>query len=209
EIDAQNEHNTAMLYGKEASADLAAAKLEEQAASLESIAIRKYEKDLDYGVYQLYLDQADALRELAAAKRQGGAISDQIKEFKGVFDSVDRTAHDVWTNIWEGGSNVFKKLTQTLKSTLLDLLYQMTVRPFIINLVASLTGTSASIAGSAASGAVGGLGSSFFGSALVSGAKGLFGMSGGTSLANTAGTLYANATGTGIDGLLATNGAYG
>lgn len=180
EIQAQIEHNTALAAGKEASAALAAAKLEEQAASLELLATRRFEKDLDEGVYKLYLDQATALRELARAKREGAALEDNLKTFKSTFESIDKTAHDVWTNVFEGGSNAFKKLRDTLKATLLDLLYQMTVRPWIVNIVASMTGTPAAaaqvasgIAGSAASGGIGNmmssglsaLGSSIFGGA--------------------------------------------
>ncbi len=79
-----------------------------------------------------------------------------------LWRSIDQTAHDVWTNMWEGGSNVFKRLGQTLKASLLDLLYQMTVRKWIISIGASLGVPGASMAASALGGGGaggGGLGS--------------------------------------------------
>lgn len=141
ELDAQLAHNVAVMSGKEAAAELTAAKLDEKAASLELLAIRRYEKELDYGVYQLYLDQAAALRELAAAKRQGGALDDSVKSFKSTFDSLDKTAHDVFNSMFESGASAFRKLRDTLRATLIDLLYQMTVKPFVVNIVAQMTGT--------------------------------------------------------------------
>jgi hypothetical protein len=69
-----------------------------------------------------------------------------------LWNSIDRTAHDVWTNIWEGGDNVFKKLGQTIKATVLDLLYQLTVRPFIIEIGTSVFGSGFADAAKAATG---------------------------------------------------------
>ncbi|HEY8358311.1 MAG TPA: hypothetical protein VIL30_12710, partial [Ramlibacter sp.] len=98
-----------------------------------------------------------------------------------------------------------------MKASLLDLLYQLTVKKWIINVGANLSGTGGTggtgVLGSLASSLSGGSGgSSFLGSAAQMGGQYL---SGGMSLGNAAGSMYANATGTGIDGLLATNGAYG
>lgn len=66
------------------------------------------------------------------------------EEFQGwtsMWQSVDQTAHDVFVNVFEDGAGTFKRLGQTLKASLLDLLYQMTIRPWIISIVASLKGS--------------------------------------------------------------------
>ena len=142
----------------------------------------------------------DAQRRLIAAT-QGietkEAFKKQIDDFQNVWNSIDRTAQQTFTNIFEGGQDAFSKLRDTLKSTLLDLLYQMTVRKWVFNLAANVTGAS--------SGAVGAVANS---SGLNS-IGGLMGNFSGMSMANTAGSIFANITGGGLDALLATNGAFG
>lgn len=63
--------------------------------------------------------------------------------FQSAFESADRTAHDVFVNIFNGGQDVFTKLRDVAKATFLDWLYQMTVRKWIFNILAVVTGTSA------------------------------------------------------------------
>lgn len=143
---------------------------------------------------QLLIDQAEAAagiaKQTAIAKADLGAMTD-------IINSVDRTAQQVWTNIWQGGSDVFTRLGQTIKASILDLLYQLTIKKWVISITAEILGSlGLSGAGSAVSGGLNGLN--------------LLGSAGGAmSGANVLGTMYANATGTGIDGLLAANGAYG
>lgn len=149
--------------------------------------------------------QKDALKEKA---REWAEISKSIvknraalSETDRILSSVDSTAQQVWTNIWEGGSNVFVKLGQTLKASLLDLLYQMVVRPWVINIAANILG---------ATGLPGLASAVTGGSNLLSTGSNLLSIgSGAMSLGNAAGSVFANATGTGLDGLLATNGAFG
>jgi len=149
--------------------------------------------------------QKDALKDKA---REWAEISKSIvknraalSETDRILSSVDSTAQQVWTNIWEGGSNVFVKLGQTLKASLLDLLYQMVLRPWVINIAANILG---SMGLSGATSAVTG------GSNLLSTGSNLINIGrGAMSMGNIGGSMFANATGTGIDGLLATNGAYG
>lgn len=80
---------------------------------------------------------------------------------------MDQTAHAAFTNIFEGGQTAFKKLGATLKSAVLDLLYQMTIKKWIISVGASVTGTAATAGGG--SGGLGGLGN------IASGIGSLFG----------------------------------
>ncbi len=93
-----------------------------------------------------------ARRELQAALSTKNLREREERGWSDLWGSIDRTAHDVWTNIWEGGSNVFKKLGQTIKATVLDLLYQLTVRPFIIQLGTSIFGSGFGAAAQAAGG---------------------------------------------------------
>ena len=141
-----------------------------------------------------YAELADAMNKVIGDR---AAMQKQIDDFQNVWNSIDRTAQQTFTNIFEGGQDAFTKLRDTLKATLLDLLYQMTVRKWVFNLAANVTGASA--------GAVSGVANS---SGLNS-IGGLMGNFSGMSMANTAGSMFANATGGGLDALLATNGAYG
>lgn len=156
---------------------------------------------------QLELDSAskDKLKEKAAewAEISKSIVKNRaaLSETDRILSSVDSTAQQVWTNIWEGGSNVFVKLGQTLKASLLDLLYQMVVRPWVINIAANILG---------ATGLPGLASAVTGGSNLLSTGSNLLSIgSGAMSLGNAAGSVFANATGTGLDGLLATNGAFG
>lgn len=93
-----------------------------------------------------------ARRELLAALSTKNLREREERGWTDLWSSIDRTAHDVWVNIWEGGSNVFKKLGQTIKATVLDLLYQLTIRPFLIQIGTSIFGSGFGLAAQAASG---------------------------------------------------------
>lgn len=162
-------------------------------------------------------------REIEARERLAATIGQQdIRQreeagWSAMWSSVDSTAHDVFTNVFEGGSNVFKKLGQTLKASVLDVLYQMVVRKWIINIGTSIMGggfgaaanaaTGASSAGGGASNALsiaslfgsGGLGGSLAaGAGWLTGASTLGGsLSAGASLIGT-GTLAGGASGLGM-----------
>lgn len=124
-----------------------------------------------------------------------------INNFKSAWASVDQTAHDVFVNIFQGGQDVFSKLTNVLKSTLLDLLYQMTVKKWLFNITAAVTGTSAGMANAAMGAATGGGGGA--GSLLSS----LGSLTGGTGLLGAAGLGLQSGFGALMSGGLAGVGA--
>ena len=137
-------------------------------------------------------------KEIEARERLIGVINTKDlreKETSGwasVFASIDSTAHDAWTNVWESGSSAFKRLGQTLKASILDVLYQMTIRPFIVKISASILGSGLATAASAATGS---------GASVLSGAGNL------GSLAGLAGS--AGAFGSGVASGLTAWGAEG
>jgi hypothetical protein len=134
----------------------------------------KIELDLKHQIKalndNLILGEAERAKAIAEAtananlEKQGVAMRANLDEFQRVWGSIDQTAHDVWVNIFDSGSNVFKKLGQTLKASLLDLLYQMTVKKWIFQIYASITGGASGMAGMAANGVVQGGASSLLGS---------------------------------------------
>lgn len=103
-------------------------------------------------------------RQIAIRKRLVGVIKEveNLDASKAVWQSIESTAHTTFTNIFQGGQDAFTKLRDTLKSTLLDLLYQMTVKKWIFNIAASVSGENVAGAafgamGGGASGGTGGL----------------------------------------------------
>lgn len=118
---------------------------------------------------------SEAYKALAKDITEAVAQREAATEHKRIWDSIDATAHDVFTNIFEGGSNAFKKLGQTLKASVLDLLYSMTIKKWIISI-----GTATS--GGVAQAATGG------GSLLSSGGSILGGLGSSIATAYTAGS---------------------
>lgn len=127
---------------------LIASKLELEAVTDDELATNmrlaaSYAGDLHdaYIQYATDLEQAaKKKRELAGIKMAIGEKETAFEDFKRLWDSVDRTAHDTFVNIFEGGQDAFTKLRNTLKSTLLDLLYQMTVRKWVFDITAVISG---------------------------------------------------------------------
>lgn len=65
---------------------------------------------------------------------------EEFTAWQSMWQSIDQTAHDVFVNVFEDGAGTFKRLGQTLKASLLDLLYQLTIKQWIINISANFTG---------------------------------------------------------------------
>lgn len=150
------------------------------AEAIEEVAIARLEEK-KAGLREGSEEYERVEREIAARRELGAVLGQQNvrqREEQGWADmwaSVDRTAHDVFVNIFDGGSNVFKRLGQTLKASVLDVLYQMTVRKWIINIGTSIFGGGFGAAASAATG--GGVGGSLLnGASLLGRVGGGFGM---------------------------------
>lgn len=132
-------------------------------------------------VAQAYEEQAAAIGKLLSAQGAQATLQQQVDLWKGIEDA----AHDAFLHIFEGGKSVFERLTNALKSTLLELLYQMTVKRWILNIGAELSGNAA-ISGAATS-AIGGAGGnvlSQFGGSFLSSTFGGSGLALGTAMEN-------------------------
>ncbi|KAB8042549.1 hypothetical protein [Janthinobacterium aquaticum] len=80
----------------------------------------------------------------------------EIEANRKMWESIDSTAHDTFVSIFDSGKSAFDRLRDTLKNGLLDLLYQMTIKKWILNIGASVSGTG--VAGLASAGGLGGTG---------------------------------------------------
>ena len=74
------------------------------------------------------------------------------ESWTGFWESVNSTAHDTFVNVAEEGMGAFSRIGKTLKSAVLDALYQMTAKQWIIGISASGAGGAAMAGGGGGSG---------------------------------------------------------
>lgn len=117
-------------------------------------------------------------KEALDANKQ--AAEQMAQEQRQMWESVERTAHDTFISIFESGKSAFDRLTDALKNGLYELLYQMTVKQWLINIGATVTGSGGGIAGVAQTG-----------SAIANGSSALSGISGLAGMTNYAGSAIA------------------
>ena len=81
-------------------------------------------------------------------EKEKKAVEDRLAEQTKMWESVDQVAHDTFVSIFDSGKSAFDRLRDTLKNGLMDLLYQMTVKKWILSIGASvgLSGGVASLA---------------------------------------------------------------
>jgi tape measure domain-containing protein len=106
--------------------------------------------------------QIDAQRELIGVLQSGEARDANAKVVEetrraqvSMWESIDKTAHDTFVSIFDSGKSAFDRLKDTLKNGLLDMLYQMTIKKWIFNIEAAVTGSGASAPGAADGGVSG------------------------------------------------------
>jgi tape measure domain-containing protein len=82
-----------------------------------------------------------------ARRQEDEAVEESLRLYKKkadeqrqVWDSIEKTAHDTFVSIFDSGKSAFDRLRDTLKNGLLDLLYQMTLKKWILNIGAAVTG---------------------------------------------------------------------
>lgn len=172
----------------------------------ETAALTMTNKEREVALRLRELERAGIERGTDDWNRYAAAISDAVERKEALQSQIDLwkeiegVAHDAFTNIMQSGKGAFDRLADALKNGLMALLYQMTVRPFIVNIAAAVSGNPgmvgalgggggdllSSLFGGGSGGTGGGLGSiaNLFGgvggglSGMLSGAAGSFATSG-------------------------------
>jgi len=85
--------------------------------------------------------------ELSKARIDGAlrvkqATETGVANMQTVFNTLDSTARSIFDSIGQKGTNMWQKIKDDGKRILLDFLYSLTVKPFLIQIAASLTGVS-------------------------------------------------------------------
>lgn len=200
---AQLEATARLGLSKEAIAELDAAKLEMLATDLELQAIKALDRNLDEQTYNALKQQAEAYRELAAAKKAGAAKEMELdlvkanqEAAKKAADEWQRAADDINRSLTEAlmrGFESGKDFAKNMRDTVVNMFKTMVLRPIISAVVSPISGA----INGAVNGAVGSAGSSMLSSAGGSiigsaiGGVGAFGI--GASYGAT--SLFANGLG--------------
>lgn len=123
--------NLVATFGMSAAAieRMEVARLKEQLAQRSSVGMTLDEIE--------HLEKLIVLKERSAEALTTRESLESVKEF---WDSVDKTAHDTFVSILDGGKGLGQRLKDTLKNTFFDWLYQMTIKKWIINIQTSTSG---------------------------------------------------------------------
>jgi hypothetical protein len=82
------------------------------------------------------LEKVIALKERSV---EALANREQLEQAKGFWDDIERTAHDTFVSIADGGKDAFQRLKDTAKNTFFEWLYQQTLKKWIINIQTNTT----------------------------------------------------------------------
>jgi hypothetical protein len=144
------------------------------------------------------------------SKEQRQAI---MEEDAKMWESFDRTAHDTFISVANGGKDLATRLKESFKNIFFDWLYQMTLKKWLVNISGSFGSSAAGSAlASSGSSALGGTGSSALsqGFSLVNMGKSIYGaISGGFAELSTsiADAVQSGMYATGMTGQIASNGS--
>lgn len=177
------EHNARLGLSKTAIAELDAAKLEDQAITLELLAIKELDKNLDEAQYELLKKKSAEYRRQAQLKKEGAikeeaidAANESAKAWQSGWESTNRVAHDSFVMWTEDGADAAKKIGQVLEKSIASALYKSFAEPLVLNVFTSVVGGKPSAAGGVVNAAAGGNGGGILGSFMGPGtALGTFG----------------------------------
>ena len=127
------------------------------------------------------VDQAQAA---AAIARSTALAKSELNTLTDIINSVDHTAQSVWTNVFQGGQSAFEKIGATIKASVLDMLYQLTIRRWVVSITANVLGGLGGIGGGSSGllNLAGGASNLYGGASLLgSGVGALFGTTAGNA----------------------------
>lgn len=81
---------------------------------------------------------ADAAAERSAAREQ--QAEKELAAQRDLWSSIDKTAHDTFVSIFDGGKGAAERLRDTFKNIFFDWLYQMTIKKWIVQLQPEIGG---------------------------------------------------------------------
>lgn len=125
-----------------------------------------------------YLKLKKRMEDAYASNDYARAAKSTAEEWKNIWSTVEQTGKSVFIGVLSEGRNSAAGIGKAFKSSVIDLLYQLTARKWMISIGTSLgvpglanaaTGAASSAAGSAGTSFLGSMGSSIAGSSLMQG----------------------------------------
>lgn len=98
-----------------------------------------------------------------------------LDEFNSLWSTVEHTGKEVFINLFSGGKSAFEGIGKAIKASVIDLLYQLTARKWIINIGTSIAGSMGITSAASASGGLGGIGSGLSAASSANSAMGFLG----------------------------------
>lgn len=139
QVEQQRAVNDSIGLGESAVAALAAAKLRAQAATLQNMAIRTLDKNLDEEQYQIYMNQAAALLELADLKESNPGLQAAFEAQKKAADEALRSAQSIGAELADSMMNGFSDFGSRLKKMFSQLVLQPMLAPIFSPIGAGLS----------------------------------------------------------------------
>lgn len=145
EKEAATQERLAATFGmtEAAIAQLEVTRLEEQLAQRVSLGMTLDE-----------IEQLEALIPLKQRAAKAIANTEDLKAQRQLWESIDKTAHDTFVSIADGGKNAAQRLKDTFKNVFFDWLYQQTLKKWIINVQGEITGIGSALTGGGGSGSL-------------------------------------------------------
>lgn len=131
-----------------------------EAAIIRLQAARLLEQEAQRLGRELTAEEIEDLQKVIALKaRSAQAVANraELEQAKQFWIDIDKTAHDTFVSITDGGRNAFQRLKDTAKNVFFDWLYQQTLKKWIINIGTAVGGTAGLIGTAAAAASGGGL----------------------------------------------------
>lgn len=149
EEQARQQREATAAYGLSGAAllELETARLLDAAAERERQAVVADGMDLSGALGQAYRDEALALRDLAAAKKNDAAVRQQVDQYRAMWEGVEGFAQSAFVDIAMNGEDAFKRIGQSIKKEVIQLLYEMTVKKWIIQIAGQSSGLGSSLMG--------------------------------------------------------------
>lgn len=207
-IAARRRQNEEIGIGAEALSDLRAERLRATAAQKDETAAALDAIEPGSRLAELYRQQAIALRQLAEVQREGDVKQATVEAAEAARDAWADISNDVADSLTDAilqGGDAWKTLVNQIEATVI----RATISPIVQGATnAVLQGLGLGPGGGIAGGLFDAAGAARIGSTAFSNASNISRF-GTAAFSTESGVAFANATGTGLDGLLASNGAFG
>jgi len=203
QVDALRQQNSQIGMTREQIIAMAGARERDTATAVRNAAV--YAGDM-HDAYIQYANDLDKTAVLQQQLMQEQEVQRYAQQWNAAWSNIEQTGKNAFVQFAAHGKSAMESIGQSIKMAVIDLLYQLTVRKWMINIGASLE---SSFIGSAlgsvtggAGGAAGGLGSALNLASLGSNAMGLFNTGfGATSMLSKVGGMLPGSVGSFFGGM--------